>query len=307
MAIRSADDFPWRRPHDSSFLTHCLRIAGAASCARNPVIALTVTLFSSAPGAQADALALRAAMQKLAPAVLRIEAARGEHGRNAMGSGVVIAAERVVTNCHVVRDAASVAVRSGTTRWQATARQAQPQSDVCILTVPGLDITPVDLGTADIPQIGNAVLALGYSGGFGLSPSTGEITAVHAFDGAYVIQTTAAFSSGASGGGLFDPQGRLVGLLTFRLLARGAYFFAIPVQWVARAAASEAVAIAPIDGAKSFWEGRPGELPYFLRATTLEAAGDKPELLHLTARWLEEEPENGDAREFRRRALTVQQ
>ena len=279
---------------------------GPSPCAPNPVGVLALALFLCAPAAQADALALRAAMQKLAPAILRVEASQGAApGRNGMGSGVVIARERVVTNCHVVRNAASVTVLSGSARWEATASQAQPQNDVCILTVPGLPIVPVDLDAADVPQVGRAVMALGYSGGFALSPSVGQITGVHAFDGAFVIQTTAGFTSGASGGGLFDEQGRLLGLLTFRLPARGDYFFAIPVQWVARAASAEATAIAPIRDAKTFWEGRPGELPYFLRASTLEAAGDKPELLQLTARWLEEEPENRDAREFRRRALTV--
>jgi len=272
--------------------------------ARFPVAVLGLVLVFCAPVARADALALRAAMQKLAPSVVRIEAARGDRGRNGTGSGVVVARERVATNCHVVRDAASVAVLSGARRWEATARQAHPQHDVCILTVPGLGLQPVDLAATDSIPVGSPVMALGYSGGFGLSPSTGTITATHAFDGAYVVQSDAGFSSGASGGGLFDESGHLLGLLTFRLPARGAYFFSVPVEWVTLAASAEVTDINPIVGVTSFWEGRPRELPYFLRATTLEAAGNVPALLELTALWLEEEPQNAQAQAFRERALS---
>ncbi len=271
--------------------------------ARFPVAFLGLALVFCAPPARADALTLRATMQKLAPSVVRIEAARGDHGRNGMGSGVVVAPNRVVTNCHVVRNAVSVGVLSNAQRWEATALQAHPQHDVCILTVPGLGLPPVGLAATDSLRTGKSVLALGYSGGFGLSPSTGEIAATHAFDGAHVVQSDAGFSSGASGGGLFDESGQLLGLLTFRLPARGAYFFSVPVEWVKLAAAAEVTDIAPIVGVTSFWEGRPNELPYFLQATTLEAAGNVPGLLELTALWLEEEPQNAQAQAFRQRAL----
>jgi S1-C subfamily serine protease len=273
--------------------------------ARYPVAVLCLLLGLGAPGARADALAMRAVLQKLAPSVVRIEAARGKTGRNGMGSGVVIAPDRVATNCHVVRDAVSVTVSSNAQRWEATARQAHPQHDVCILTVPGLGLPAVELGASRSVEAGNSVMALGYSGGFGLSPSAGVITALHAFDGAFVVQSDAGFSSGASGGGLFDESGRLLGLLTFRLPARGAYFFSVPVEWLELAAAAEATAIVQLVGAATFWEAQPGELPYFLRATTLEAAGNVPELLELTALWLEEEPQNVQAYAFRKRALST--
>jgi S1-C subfamily serine protease len=40
-----------------------------------------------------------------------------------------------------------------------------------------------------------------------------------------VIQTSTAFTSGASGGGLFDEDGRLVGILTYRLRGASGYYF----------------------------------------------------------------------------------
>lgn len=265
-----------------------------------------VLLFGAAP-AFADALALRAAMHRLAPSVVRVEAARGDSGPNAMGTGVVIAPDRVATNCHVLRHAASASVVSNARRWDAVALQSQPQHDVCILTVPGLDLPVVEFAATDSLLAGSGVIALGYSGGFGLAPSNGVVTALHAFDGAFVVQSDAGFSSGASGGGLFDDAGRLVGLLTFRLPARGAYFFSVPVEWVRLAQAADVTDIRPQVGVASFWEGRPTELPYFLRATTLEAAGNVSGLLELTSLWLEQDPASPQAQAFRQRALSVRE
>jgi len=196
-------------------------------------------------------------------------------------------------------------VLSGARRREATARQAHPQHDVCILTVPGLGLQPVELAGTQSLLIGSSVMALGHTGGFALSPATGEVTALHSFDGAFVVQSSAGFSSGASGGGLFDESGRLLGLLTFRLPARGDYFFSVPVEWVAVAASAEVTDINPIVGVTSFWEARPNELPYFLRAAKLEAAGNVSGLLELTALWLDEEPQNAQARAFRQRALST--
>lgn len=310
MEIRFPDDV-WtstfgRTPRAGGRAEQALQARPGRTNARFPVILGSLLLAFCAPAQAVDALELRAAMQKLAPSVVRIEAARGDQGRNGMGSGVVFAPERVATNCHVVRNAAEVAVLSGTMRWEATARQAHPQHDVCILTVPGLSLPSVDSAPSGSVAPGGRVLALGYSGGFGLSPSMGAVRAAHAFDGGHVLQTDAGFSSGASGGGLFDEAGHLVGLLTFRLPARGAYFFTVPVEWVHAAAGAEVTAIGPIVGAASFWEGQPNLLPYFLRAATLEAAGNASGLLELTALWLEEEPQNADARAFRERALSLQ-
>lgn len=225
-------------------------------------------------------------------------------GGSGVGSGVVIAPGKVVTNCHVTRDAEQIFVLRGEQRWQATAQYGQPQRDVCVLHVPKLAIAPVEIAEMDSVRKGDDVMAVGFSLGLGAQYADGVVNALHPFDGGSVIQTDAGFLSGASGGGLFDKRGRLVGLLAFRLPARGAFFFALPTRWFARALDSsvEYAPVAPIAGARPFWEGKTGQLPYFLRATTLEAAKDWNGLLELTALWLEAEPESGDAQSFREKA-----
>jgi TonB family protein len=51
-------------------------------------------------------------------------------------------------------------------------------------------------------------------------------------EGRRVIQTTAAISPGSSGGGLFDEEGRLIGITTFTLRESQNLNFAHPADWI---------------------------------------------------------------------------
>jgi len=122
-----------------------------------------------------------------------------------------------------------------------------------------------------------------------------------------VIRSSAAFTGGASGGGLFDEEGRLVGILSFRLPARTAYFFSMPVEWFSDQMLDLSLyqPVAPLGEARSFWERPPPEQPFFMRATSLEAAQNWPELLRLTDAWVQAEPGNPDPQTFRDKALNA--
>ena len=114
------------------------------------------------------------------------------------------------------------------------------------------------------PRIGQFVYAVGYPNGGKLAISGGEVMGLHAYDGAKVIRMSAPFDHGASGGALLDRDGRLLGILTFKARAGGAYHFAVPVEWLAaKPDATEAE--------QAFWEGPRESQPYFLRALALES------------------------------------
>ena len=65
-----------------------------------------------------------------------------------------------------------------------------------------------------------------------MSLSTGIISQLREGTNLRYIQTDAAFSPGSSGGGLFDSQGNLIGILTKKLTTEGAegLGFAIPAD-----------------------------------------------------------------------------
>ena len=153
------------------------------------------------------------------------------------GSGVVVAKEYVMTNYHVVEDASSLEIainkddNSEPELLKATVAAYDADLDVAVLHVPGLNLEPVELGDSDTLQVGDYVFNLGNPLGFTGTATAGivsglnrEITTGTTRD-RYgratsvvnsMIQTDAAINSGNSGGGMFDIEGRLMGIPTMR-------------------------------------------------------------------------------------------
>ena len=225
----------------------------------------------------------------IAASVLRVEAPR-QRGGFALGSAVAIAPDKVVTNCHVTREALEVHILRGGLRWPARSQASDVSRDLCLLDVPGLDAKPVALGRAASLVIGQPVTALGYTGGVGIQNSSGEVVQLHRHDGGRVIQSTNWFSSGASGGGLFDDEGRLVGILTFRLRGGEAHYFAAPVEWVLQMMTDTQRGsfrkVMPLDSQQlPYWQSGPSTQPRFLKAAVLVRTDRWSELEALAREW----------------------
>lgn len=254
------------------------------------------TLLGSAAALAAVAQPIdRAALIEVAPSVLKIEALTPE-GRFQLGSGVIVSAGQVVTNCHVTRHAARVHVVKGGVRWTATLQSADLQHDLCLLRVPQLEGEPVRIARASALRVGQSLMAMGYTGGVGMQLSEGEVVALHRYDGSEIVQSSNWFNSGASGGGLFDASGALVGILTFRLRGGAAHYFAAPADWLLARLPIERdfVSVAPLQG-KTFWEESSDAQPFFLQAATLEQNEQWQALAQLAERWSREAQDDPEA------------
>jgi hypothetical protein len=228
----------------------------------------------------------RKALTRLGRSVLRIEAVDGS-GRVQLGSGVIVSGEQVVTNCHVTRNARTVTVIQGSVRAVAQPLSVDFERDVCVLRVPDL-LKPlvVPIAHSGALRQGQELVALGYTGGAGLQISGGSVVALHRWAGSYVIQCSNGFTSGASGGGLFDNNGALVGILTFRLRGGKAHYYATPADWLLDAATGALrFGQAPRRGRSAFWEVAESARPAFLQAAALEQAGDWAALERLAGDW----------------------
>ncbi len=178
-------------------------------------------------------------------------------GHYYFGSGVAVAKERVATNCHVVRSGGRVAVFRGGEVYSVTQQQVDVVHDVCVLEVPGLPVKAATLQSLQHLKVGQALAFYGYPRALGLSFSEGKIRQLKTLAGVRLIETSAFFTLGGSGGGLFDRRGRLVGLATFLAPGHAGGYFAVPVDWVMRALKAPYQAIEPLEGL-SFWESQEG-------------------------------------------------
>ena len=236
--------------------------------------------------------------------VVRVEAS-GEHGGLSIGSGVTVAPSIVVTNCHVTRDAGMIRISGGGRLWAVTGQYADGPHDLCFLRVPNWNGGPAELGGRDALQPGQPVAAIGFTGGTGRALRLGRVQALHALDGASVIESNTAFTSGASGGGLFDASGALVGLLTFRMRGRSGSYYSLPVRWISDRIPGESqwTDIHPLPDAMPFWQRDDATLPYFMRAVPLSAEGRWAELIELTERWSSANPRDAEPLRYRGEAM----
>ena len=266
--------------------------------ARGLLVCLLVCLLIDSPAfAALDAGLDPRTLIKLSTSVLKVEVIRVQGGYS-LGSGVVVGADQVATNCHVTRDARQIAVLQGGVRLPAQSQRVDAYHDLCLLHVRGIEskravqFAPV--------AIGQAVTAVGHTTGQ-FHTSAGEVVALHRLDGAHVIQSTNYFNSGASGGGLFDAESRLVGILSFRLRGATGHYFAMPTEWLARQLEDPQgeQAIAPLaSDALAFWQQPLEAQPFFLRAAALENEGNWRALQPLAAEWARHDTDDPEPRQL---------
>jgi predicted TPR repeat methyltransferase len=171
--------------------------------------------------------------KKLAPSVFVVEALDAQGRVMALGSAVVLDRDFVVTSKHVVDGALSFRVRQGKKSWPAAVTHASSEHDLARLSVEGLKAQSIRIRNSSMLEVGERVYAIGAPQGLELTFSEGIISSLRDFEGGRVIQTTAAMSSGSSGGGLFDARGWLVGITTAVLVEGQNLNFAVPGEWVA--------------------------------------------------------------------------
>jgi hypothetical protein len=224
--------------------------------------------------------------------VLKVEVVRLD-GVKELGSGVTIGPQRIITNCHVVRNASTIRVSRGEASWPASMEAGDEYRDLCFLKVPGYPGKVPQIAEPGDAKVSIPVIAVGYSGG-NFAVSEGHVKGLFtcACDGGRVIQTSAHFDPGASGGGLFDSEGRLLGILTYKSSTSGSYHFAVPIGWMRQIGKTP---LEGISGKGTFWESATKDSGYFLVGCDLGAKKDWPGLFSLSRDWTRQEPDNPQA------------
>lgn len=253
------------------------------------VIALTTSLSTKA--------AMEFNREKVFKATQSVVMVRGfnESGGLAYGSGVVIAENKVITNCHILRQTKKPWIARGENTFDVISVQAERYHDLCLLTTDTLPLEPITLGNGANIERNQQVLSIGHSNGAPAPlTSMGNVTSSYAFDSGNVIRSTAQFRMGASGSGLFDMEGKLIGINTFKTPGRRAYFYSLPIKWIDSVAKQPVETSFPIEG-RTFWEAEDKDKPFFMQVALPKLEKDWVKLAYIAQDWVQKEPNSVEA------------
>jgi len=189
-----------------------MRVTGRRLALRR--LAAVVLTFGAWP-ASAESLSAAQIYARLEPSIWVVRTFDKDQLPLGQGSAVVIGPETLITNCHVLRKGKRVEVTHAKALSVATLELWDTARDLCQLRAPGVSAPAVPLAS-DAVVVGQTVYALGAPAGLELTLSAGLVSGLRHDDAERLtaIQTSAAISPGSSGGGLFDEQGRLIGITT---------------------------------------------------------------------------------------------
>lgn len=254
-----------------------------------------IVLLTLAIGFIQPAFALN--QEKVLEALQSVVMIRGynQTGGLSYGSGVVVAKDKVITNCHILRSTKQPWVSRGEDSYEIASVQADRWHDLCLISAPNLPFKPAKIGDGNDIKRGQEVLSIGHSNGV-LSPltSAGAIKTTYAFDGGKVIRSSAKFLMGASGSGIFDLEGKLLGINTFKTPGRPAYFYSLPIEWLADLEKLPVETQFPVTG-KAFWEDEDNKKPFFMQSAIPELSQDWPKLAQVAESWIKIDPKNTEA------------
>lgn len=245
-----------------------------------------------AQSASAESVADMAYKLKAAVTKVHVTTQSGGHG---VGTGVVVGKDLVATNCHVLANARGVKITKFGESFTPEAMKADWKHDLCILRFKFLELKPVELGDSETLKYEQPIFSIGFPGGPPKPQTTqGKIKALYPMDNSHIVRTDASFVMGASGSPVFDADGKLVAISTFKSPGRGAYFYNVPVKWIkALLDAPETESLA--SGGTPFWDAPDTERPFFMRVV-LPYQNDKWDELKVVAQdWLLKEPTSPEA------------
>ena len=159
------------------------------------------------------------------------------------GSGVIISSDGYILTCaHVVDGASTITVTIGDKDYTAALVGEDTTSDIAVIKIDADGLTPATVGNSDSLKVGQSVMAVGNPlGELGGTVTGGMISALNrsvtiqgssSVNTMSLIQMDASVSPGNSGGGLFNMNGELIGIVNAKSSSSDAegLGFAIPIN-----------------------------------------------------------------------------
>jgi S1-C subfamily serine protease len=236
---------PWSRPACRHLRT-AAGVSRPAAQTMKPIALLSVLCMLSGLTAHAEVLTPQQLYARLSPSVWLVHTFDANGAPLASGSAVVVAPETLVTNCHVLRRSRRFTVTNDNVTHEGHVQYLDVERDLCQVTARNLHAPAVVLGDSDAVVVGQKVYTLGNPRGLERTFSDGMVSALRRSDDQKLlrlIQISAPISHGSSGGGLFDEQGRLLGITSGGFDDAQNLNFAIPINLLSELAARSQAAL----------------------------------------------------------------
>ena len=266
-----------RNPWKQSAIYFMLPLMGAGTAvvgnrllSENPITPPAIAQTPNRTGTIADPNFIAAAVDRVGPAVVRINASRTVQTRvpeifndpffrqffgadvpsqqrrveRGTGSGFIISADGLIlTNAHVVSgaDTVSVTMKDGR-ELQGRVVGQDPLTDVAVIRVQANNLPTVALGNSDSLKPGEWAIAIGNPLGLDNTVTAGIISATGRSSSEVrvpdkrvsFIQTDAAINPGNSGGPLLNQRGEVIGMNTAIIGGAQGLGFAVPINTAQR-------------------------------------------------------------------------
>lgn len=121
-------------------------------------------------------------------------------------------------------------IRQGHRTWNVTNVFIDMQRDLSTFESLDLDATPAQVGSSISLSVGEKIYAINYPKGQEQTLTEGKVSALRTSENAKIISTSVSLSDESAGSGLFDPHGKLVGIVVFD--PAESLNKALPAEWL---------------------------------------------------------------------------
>lgn len=215
----------------------------------------TNTAATAPTPTKADGMTVSEIASKVGPSVVEVRTEQvvtspyfRQYVQDGAGSGVIISEDGyIITNNHVVSGAEQIQVTTSDKQtYSATLVGTDSKTDIAVLKIEATGLTAAVIGDSDQLAVGEFALAVGNPlGTLGGTVTDGIVSALNRDitvngQNMTLLQTNAAVSPGNSGGGLFDANGALIGIVNAKSSESNVegLGFAIPVNTAMQVAQS---------------------------------------------------------------------
>lgn len=219
-----------------------------------------LSLTDTAAVSSSDELTAEQVYARFSPAVFYIELYDANRRAIASGSGFFLSADgKAVTNYHVIEGAsyAKITLADGATTYDVTGvYDYDGTADLALLQVDATQVPYLVRGTGAQVVGGATVYAIGSPLGLSNTISQGIISNVsRTIGGADYIQTTAAISSGSSGGALITAAGTVIGVTAGTIEDGQSLNMAVPITKLDNLSQTSTVSLASLAAAQTASDG----------------------------------------------------